>query len=139
MQPGVRKLHLRLDSGHAGNAQVGRRLDRVVQQRGLADPWLPAHHEHAALPSPHRLEQLGERRAFRETIQHHRALSGTTSANSALTCLYATGPDLTAPATHCPVKAVSSDYVTKPASRSAAATWSWKRLCTQCRSPSRST
>jgi hypothetical protein len=43
----------------------------MLKQCGLADPRLPAHHEHTAAPSPRRVEQLAERRAFRETIEQH--------------------------------------------------------------------
>jgi hypothetical protein len=63
-----RQFHLRLDSGNPRNAQAGRRLDRVLKQRRLANPGLPAHHEHAAAPSSRRVKQPTERRAFRETV-----------------------------------------------------------------------
>jgi hypothetical protein len=62
-----RQLNLRLNSRYTRNAHASRRLDRMLQQRGLADPWLPAHHGHTAASSPRRVEKLAERRALRET------------------------------------------------------------------------
>jgi hypothetical protein len=46
MNPGERKLHLRLDAGRAEDPAVGRGVDEVVQQRRLADPGLTLHNEH---------------------------------------------------------------------------------------------
>jgi hypothetical protein len=42
MQPRVRKLHLRLDANGAGNAEIGGRVNGVLEQRRLAYARLAA-------------------------------------------------------------------------------------------------
>jgi hypothetical protein len=42
LQPSVRELHLRLDSGRPANAASRRVRHQILQQRALADPGLPA-------------------------------------------------------------------------------------------------
>ena len=65
VQAGKRELDLRLNSDRPQQPQVRRRIDRVVQQRGLADARLSAHHEGAALPRARRAKQPAESGALR--------------------------------------------------------------------------
>ena len=51
------ELHLSLDPDRAGDAEVRRRLDRVLEQRGLADARLAVDHQHAAVTVARGLEQ----------------------------------------------------------------------------------
>ena len=60
VQGGERELDLRFDPGGAHNPEVGCRVDRVVQQRGLADARLAAEHQSAGLAGAHRFEQVVE-------------------------------------------------------------------------------
>ena len=62
------KLHLGLNADRAHNLKPRCRLNRIVQQRGLANPGLATHYKRAALPDARRVEQLVQRRTFRETI-----------------------------------------------------------------------
>jgi hypothetical protein len=68
LQGGVSELHLGLDADRPHDLKPRRRLNRIVQQRGLADPGLAMHDKRAALPGACRAEQLIQRCAFRETI-----------------------------------------------------------------------
>ena len=78
VQAGKRELDLRLNSDRPQQPQVRRRIDRVVQQRGLADPRLSAHHEGAALPRARRAEQSVESGALRvAATQGYSAVSQT--------------------------------------------------------------
>ncbi|MDB5065576.1 MAG: hypothetical protein JWM18_2010 [Chloroflexi bacterium] len=58
VQPGEGELHLRLDSGGAGDSEARRGVRRVVEERGLADPRRAAHHQSAAPPRTGGGEQL---------------------------------------------------------------------------------
>ncbi len=42
------------------DTKVRRRIDRVLEQRGLADAWLAVHHQHAAVAVPRGLQQAVE-------------------------------------------------------------------------------
>ena len=57
MQPGERKLHLRLDAHGARDPEVRRLLDDVLQQRGLAHPGLAAQHQGPALSRSNGVDQ----------------------------------------------------------------------------------
>ncbi len=62
MQPGIRKLHLRLDARRPRHLTPRRRVSQVIQQHRLADPRLTANHQHPAAPLTHILDnpiQLG--------------------------------------------------------------------------------
>ena len=47
----VRELHLPFDTDGAGDPELPPRLDRVLQQRGLADARLSVHHQDPAAPA----------------------------------------------------------------------------------------
>ena len=74
VQPGITQLRLRLHPGQPGGLQASRRRggDRLVQQRGLADPGLAAQHQGAAVALGGPGQQAAERLAFGRTAdQHH--------------------------------------------------------------------
>ena len=52
-----RELHLRLDPRGPGDPKLGCSLDRVLEQRGLADARLSVHHQHAATPAAYAGQQ----------------------------------------------------------------------------------
>ena len=52
-----RELHLRLDPGRPGDPKLARSLDRVLEQRRLADARFAMHHQHAAAPAAHAVQQ----------------------------------------------------------------------------------
>ena len=52
-----RELHLRLDPGRPGDPKLARSLDRVLEQRRLADARFAIRHQHAAAPAAHAVEQ----------------------------------------------------------------------------------
>ena len=54
---GEGELHLGLDARRARDATARRPRREVVQQRGLADPRLAAHDQHATLARPHIRQQ----------------------------------------------------------------------------------
>jgi hypothetical protein len=60
----VRELHLRLDPTGPSDAKPPPCLDRVLEQRGLADARLSVHHQDAAVPAACRLEEPVERLAL---------------------------------------------------------------------------
>ena len=60
VQPGERQLHLRLDAAGPQDGHVRSRAERVVEQRGLADPRLTAQDEYAATAGAAGFEQLVE-------------------------------------------------------------------------------
>jgi hypothetical protein len=64
----VSEAHLGLDADRPHHLKPRCRLNRIVQQRSLADPGLATHDKRAALPGACRAEQLIQRCAFRETI-----------------------------------------------------------------------
>ena len=64
LQPRVRKLHLRLDSGRPGDVATRRVLRQILQQRALAHPGLPAQHQRPAVTRAHTRHQLIQRRAL---------------------------------------------------------------------------
>jgi hypothetical protein len=68
LQGRVSKLHLGLDADRPHHLKPRCRLNRIIQQRSLADPGLATQDKRAALPGACRAEQLIQRCAFRETI-----------------------------------------------------------------------
>ncbi len=64
LQGGERKLHLRLHTDRTRNPEPRRGRDRRLNQSRLADPSLPANHEHPALAPAHHLEQPFQRLAL---------------------------------------------------------------------------
>src|SRR4029077_2315457 len=68
LQGGVSKLHLGFDADRPHHLKPRCRLNRIVQQRSLADPGLATQDKRAGVPSACRAEQLIQRCAFRETI-----------------------------------------------------------------------
>ena len=56
-----RELHLRLDPGRPGDPKLARSLDRVLEQRRLADARFAVRHQHAAAPAAHAVQQSIER------------------------------------------------------------------------------
>ena len=54
---GERELHLRFDPGRLGGPKLARSLDRVVEQRRLADARFAMHYQHAAVPAAHAVQQ----------------------------------------------------------------------------------
>ena len=64
LQPRVRELHLRLDSGRPGDGAPRRVLRQILQQRTLADPGIPAQHQRPARTRAHTRHQLIQRRAL---------------------------------------------------------------------------
>ena len=69
MQRRERQLHLRFDAHGAHDPQISRRLDRVGQQRGLADARLAADHKHAATTGPSGSDQPVNDRRFATPIK----------------------------------------------------------------------
>ena len=69
LQPRVRELHLRLDSGRAGDGAPRRVRGQILQQRTLANPGIPAQHERSALPGSHARHHLIQRRALAAPAQ----------------------------------------------------------------------
>ena len=57
MERGERELHLPLDSAGSGDVIPLACLDRVLEQRGLADARLSMHHQDAAVPAARGLDQ----------------------------------------------------------------------------------
>ena len=62
MEPGERQLHLGLDTGGAQHEHAIVGAERVVEQRGLADPRLATQHQHTAAAGAGAGEQRAERR-----------------------------------------------------------------------------
>jgi hypothetical protein len=58
VQSGERQLHLGLDPHGASQREIGRRLDRVLKQRGLSDPCRAPHHQHPTAPNARAIDQL---------------------------------------------------------------------------------
>ena len=59
-----RELHLRFDPGRPGDPKLAPSLDRVLEQRGLADARFAVHHQHAAAPAAHAVQQPVEHLAL---------------------------------------------------------------------------
>jgi len=57
----VRELHLRLDPGRPGDPKLPSRFDRILEQRGLANPRLSTHHQDAAVTAASSVQQPVER------------------------------------------------------------------------------
>ena len=53
----VGKLHLRLDPERPRDPKPPPRLDRVLEQGGLADARVAMHHQHAPMPAAHAGQQ----------------------------------------------------------------------------------
>ena len=64
LQRRERQLHLRLDPRGPHDAELRRRLDRPLEQGGLADAWLPVHDGDAGLPAARGSQQLVEQPAL---------------------------------------------------------------------------
>jgi hypothetical protein len=60
----VGELHLSLDADGAGDPKPARRLDRILQQGGLADTRFPVHDQDPAAPAAGRLEEPVQRLAL---------------------------------------------------------------------------
>ena len=60
VQPGERQVLLRLHAAHLGNPE-SRCRPGVLQQRRLAEPWFPTHHQRLTLPGPGGPEEEFER------------------------------------------------------------------------------
>ena len=67
MQTGVAELHLGFDPDQAQHTQIGRRGDRGVEQRGLADPGLTTYHQRSAEPAADRVQEEIDVRLFSGT------------------------------------------------------------------------
>ena len=67
LQPGQGQLHLRLDGTRPRDPAPRRALRHVVQQNGLPDPGLAAHHQHRASARPSLLEHPVEHSALGAT------------------------------------------------------------------------
>ena len=59
-----RELHFSLDPSRARDPEVGSGLDRVLEHRGLTDPRLAMHHQHAATPGARSIQQPVEHLAL---------------------------------------------------------------------------
>jgi hypothetical protein len=59
-----RELHLGFDPGRPGDPQPARSLDRVVEQRRLADARFAMHHQHTATPAAHAVQEPVEHLAL---------------------------------------------------------------------------
>ena len=59
-----RELHLRLHPGRPRDPKLARSLDRVLEQRRLADARFAIHHQHAAAPPAHAVQQPVEHLAL---------------------------------------------------------------------------
>ena len=57
MDRGVGQLHLALDSGGACDPELSRSLDRVTEQRRLADARLAVHDQDSAVSAAHGIQQ----------------------------------------------------------------------------------
>ena len=64
LQRRVVKLHLPLDAGSPNDAEILARLDRVLEQRGLADAGVSVHHKDGAASVPRGIQQPLEHRAL---------------------------------------------------------------------------
>ena len=64
LQRRKRQLHLALDAARAGDAELSLRLDRVIQQRRLADARLAVQHQDAAAAVARRPQQPVDRLAL---------------------------------------------------------------------------
>jgi hypothetical protein len=74
MQATERHADLRLDTGNAGNPQVRRRGDRVLEQRRLPDPRSAAQHQRSAEATAHRGQDLVDRRPLGVAVKEHEFL-----------------------------------------------------------------
>ncbi len=52
-----RELHLRFDPGRPSDPKLARSLDRVLEQSRLADACFAVHHQHAAAPAAHAVQE----------------------------------------------------------------------------------
>ena len=77
LQPRVRELHLRLDSGRPGDAAPRRVLHQILQQRTLAYPGLTAQHQRPAQTRAHARHQLIQRRALAASAKQPLRGNGT--------------------------------------------------------------
>src|SRR5712691_310567 len=57
----VRELHLRLDPERPGDPKLSSRPDRILKQRGLANPRLSTHHQDTAVAAARSVQQPVER------------------------------------------------------------------------------
>ena len=64
VQPGEGQLHFRLHAEHPHHPAPGRPLGQVVEQRGLAHPWIAADHQGPAVPGPDGVEDRVQHTAF---------------------------------------------------------------------------
>jgi hypothetical protein len=73
LQPRERKLHLGLHARATRHPTPRRPLDHVLQQRRLAYPRLPTHHQHATLTPANRLQQPIQNLALGVAVLQHLA------------------------------------------------------------------
>jgi hypothetical protein len=59
-----RELHLRFDPGRPGDPKLARSLDRILEERRLADARFAMHDQHAAAPAAHAVQQPVEHLAL---------------------------------------------------------------------------
>lgn len=64
LQRRVVELHLPLDTRSPNDAKILARLDRVLEQRGLADAGVSVHHEDGIVTAPGGIQQPLEHRAL---------------------------------------------------------------------------
>jgi hypothetical protein len=72
------QLHFRLHAGRAGDQAAGGPPGQVVEQHGLANPGLTAHHQRPALSGPHVSDEPIEHAAFAEPV--HQPAGGSPGA-----------------------------------------------------------
>jgi hypothetical protein len=72
MQSGERQLHLGLNPGDPRDAEAGRLLSAVVQERRLTDARLAADDQHRALAATDILQEPVERLSLGGAAQQHR-------------------------------------------------------------------
>jgi hypothetical protein len=66
------ELHLRLGAESPRDPETRCRVDRILEQRRLADAWLALQYEHATLPISDHVQQFVERRALVRSAKQHR-------------------------------------------------------------------
>jgi hypothetical protein len=64
VQPGVCKLHLRLNTRGARKAAARGLAGHILQQRRLTHAGIAVHHQNSAFPGPHGRKKLVQRTAF---------------------------------------------------------------------------
>ena len=78
MQRCVVELHLPFDARGPNDAKILARLDRVLEQRSLADAGVPMHDEHGAMTIPRGTQEPLEHRALALPAEQSPACAVTT-------------------------------------------------------------